>query len=108
MSKIIRKSNFRVIVDPKSLGDFGSIRVSDNFWGKTPEQIEKDYLQRCKEIKDQIMRHVDDVHSVDIEYDTEEICSHCGYAWEIDPEDNLPLCCSKAIEEVQANTPKNA
>lgn len=99
--KIIRKSNFRVIVEPKGLGDFGSIRVSDNFWGNKPEQIEKDYIARCEEIKDQIKRHVDNVRSVEIDYDTQEICSHCGYEWELD-EDGVPTCCNKAIEELEA------
>lgn len=100
--KIVRKSNFRVVVTPRRLGDYGSIRISDNFFGnKSDEQIEKDYLNRCKDIADQIKRHVDDVDSVEVDYDAEEpVCSHCNLDWDID-EDGCPTCCNKAIEEFE-------
>ena len=98
MSKIIRKSNFRVVVEPKGLGDFGGIRVSDSFFGQSQERIAKDYEDRCKEMADQIRRHVDNVRSAEVDYDTEEICSRCGYTWELD-EFGVPACCDKAIEE---------
>jgi len=98
--KIIRKTNFRLLVEPKSLGDYGSIRVSDTFFNKNAESIERQYMSRCKEIADQIKRHVDDVRSVDIDYDTEAVCSHCGYSWEVE-EDGTPLCCNEAVKQFQ-------
>lgn len=98
MAKIIRKSNFRVVVEPKRLGDFGMIKISDDHFGQTPDRIEKDYMARCKEIVDQIKRHVDEVDRIDIDFDTEEFCSHCNYGWELD-ENDVPLCCDEAIAE---------
>lgn len=30
MAKIIEKSNYKVVIEPKRLGDYGAIRVSDS------------------------------------------------------------------------------
>ncbi len=90
MAKLERKSNFRVIVEPKRLGDFGSIRVSDSFF-RNEAQIEKDYIRRCNEIVEQIKRHVDEVDSVQVEYDVDTVCGYCGREWEV--EEGLPTCC---------------
>lgn len=97
MSKIIKKSNFKVVVEPKRLGDYGSIRVSDSFF-RREDQIEKDYERRCMGMVDQIKRHVDEVDNAYVDYDTEEVCSHCGYEWD-ENEDGEPLCCDNAIAE---------
>ena len=103
--KIIRKSNFRVVVEPRRLGDYGAIRTSDTFC-RTEEQVEIDYIQRCNEIVDDIKRHVDNIGNVSIEHDTDSICSHCNLTWEISETDSdpnfqkgCPMCCNKAIEE---------
>lgn len=97
--KIIKKTNFRVVVEPRRLGDYGALRTSDTAFGRTEEQVEKDYKRRCEEIAEQITRHVDNVSSVDVDYDTDAYCSHCGYGWEVDPETKEPVCCNTAIEE---------
>jgi hypothetical protein len=101
MAKVIKKSNFRVIVEPKRLGDYGAVRTSDNFLRK-PEQIEKDYQRRCDEIAEEIKRHVDNVGSVEVECDAEDICSHCGQEWEADGI-GCPTCCEKAEQEFEAS-----
>lgn len=107
--KITTKTNFRVIVEPRRLGDFGSVRVPDNFGGLSPARIEKDYQSRCEEIVADIRRHVDNVDGCSIECDTEEVCSHCGLQWEELPEADdygpkgAPLCCSRAAEEFRAS-----
>jgi hypothetical protein len=103
MAKIIEKRNFRVIVEPKSLGDFGGIRISDSFFYKTQQEKENAYIRRCEEIKEQIKRHVDGVGHVEIDFDAEEKCSHCGYGWEVD-ESGLPQCCEKAQNEFEKPT----
>lgn len=97
MAKIFKKSNFRVLVEPKRLGNYGSVRTSDNFL-RTEQQVEKDYQRRCDEIVEQIKRHVDDVDSANVEYDSDPVCSLCGSPWEQD-ENGMPLCCEKAEKE---------
>ena len=84
MSKITTKTNFRVIVEPVT--SICGIKLST---------VESD----CREVADQIKRHVDNVRRVDVEYDVENTCSHCGYSWEVDEETGEPLCCQKAIDE---------
>lgn len=86
MSKIIKKSNYRVVVEPKT--HIYGIALSE-------DAVKGD----CREIVDQIKRHVDDVCRVDIEFDTEAVCSHCGYGWELDEETGAPVCCNKAVDE---------
>lgn len=87
MSKIIEKSKYRVVVEPKTY--VHGIKLSS---------IESD----CKYMVDQIKRHIDNVDTVTIDYDTREVCSHCGYEWETDPENGEPICCEKAIIEFKS------
>ena len=110
--KITRKNNFRVVIEPRRLGDYGFVRVSDTFFGGSPGRVAKDYEIRCEEIVDQVKRHVDNVGWVGIESDTEEVCSHCGSDWHVSTDDmdpefptGTPYCCDRAVEEFK-NTPK--
>lgn len=108
--KIIRKSNIKVVIEPRGLGDYGCVIVSDDFFGQSQQTIEKNYQQRCEEIIDQIKRHVDNVGWIGIQADENEICSHCGHSWDVSEDDSdsefpkgTPLCCGKAIEEHLSN-----
>lgn len=108
--KITVKSNFKVVIEPRGLGNYGFVRVPDDFFGKSQQAIEKNYQERCEEIIDQVKRHVDNVGWIGIEKDEKEICSHCGRIWEVSEDDSdpefpkgTPLCCGKAIEEHSSN-----
>ncbi len=88
--KIVKRSNFRVVVRPKFR------------WNNS----EKDNLDECEHIVFQIERHTDDIRRIDVEYDTEELCSHCGRDWGVSADDSdprypkgTPLCCEKARVE---------
>jgi len=91
--KLTIKSNPRIIVEPKTRL-FGIV-LSD-------ETQKRD----LKEMQEQIRRHVDNVQDVRVEYDIDEVCSHCNLSWEVS-EDNTdpnfpkgtPVCCQAAIDE---------
>lgn len=107
--KITVKTNFKVVIEPRRLGNYGFVSVSDNFTGRSSEQIAKDYEKRCEEIIDQVKRHVDNVGYVGIENDSSERCSHCGNDWDVLPDDSdpdwpkgTPVCCDKAIQEFKS------
>lgn len=85
MAKITKKTNFRVIVEPRT-----------RIYGIAISGVERD----CHNIVEQIKRHVDDVEDAYVEHDTEVRCSHCGYEWE--EEDGVPQCCTKAQVEAAA------
>jgi len=85
MSKIVTRTNFRVVAE---VYEFGK---PDANWSE----------RKANSIKEQIKRHIDDIGQVYIEYDTNTTCSHCGYEWEVDPETKEPLCCSKAQQEFE-------
>ena len=86
--KIAHKDNFRVEIEP---GPY-HFRVN-----------EKQILRDCESIISDVKRHVDDVQSCEIRWDTEYICSFCGYEWDEDAETKEPLCCTSAIEEWENN-----
>lgn len=100
---IIHKSNFRVIIEPRNLGNFGSIRCSPSLiYGRGPEaekRMAEELQSRCEEIVSQVKRHVDEVGWVGIECDEEQQCPFCGYNWESACDENgEPGCCRAAID----------
>lgn len=88
MKKILRE-NIHVDIAPLSHGYF-----------------EEGIIKICKGIKEQILRHIDDVASVSVVWEGRSICGFCSRDWEVneDPKDpdlgmNEPLCCTKAQDE---------
>lgn len=97
--KVERKTNFRVVITPRSLGDYGYVRVSDSFLNDTPEEIEQKYRKRCEQIVEDIRKHVDCVGFVEIQHDTDAVCSFCNTDWNQACCDGVPNCCQEAIDE---------
>ena len=93
MSAITRTGNFRVVVAPRSLGDFGYGSISDYVICPDPVRRQREYAQACDEIAQQIRRHVDGVGGVAVEYDTLRECEHCGDRWTEDSADYNGGCC---------------
>lgn len=81
MSKKTIYDNFRVVVYPQRLGDLGCVSVSDSLMCDSEEDRQRQYRDRAHEIKEQIRRHVDNAGIVSVEFDTNEVCEHCGYRW---------------------------
>ena len=92
--KVIKRVNIRVEVTPE-LWSFGS------------EPSEEARLTVCERLVSQIKRHVDEIESVLVLYDTKETCSLCGLPWEVSPAGSVdypegyPWCCEEAQEEFQ-------
>lgn len=93
------KSNFRVVIEPRSLTDFGFMRTSTNFLygsdAKGRQSWEDDMYQRCEEIANDVRRHADNVGYVSVEFDQEPVCEHCGHQWTEESADYNGGCCSK-------------
>jgi len=100
--KKVKAENFRVVVEPRGLGDFGYVRTSDSFAYPKQKDQEKEYRNRCDDIIEQIKRHVDNIRCVEMLFDSEYICEHCGCIWGED-ENGEPVCCGKAQEEFREN-----
>lgn len=99
-------TNFRVVVEPRGLGDLGWVRTSASFlYGTGPEaeaRIAKEMQDRCEEIVSQIKRHVDQIAYAGVEFDRPDVCGHCGHAWtESDPNYNGG-CCQKDQDDEDA------
>lgn len=102
MGAIIRKENIRVVVLPRGVGDFGWASVSPSLiYGRGLEaqaRIEREEIGRAEEIAKQIKRHVDDVHSADVEFDAAPYCEHCGSHWTEESRTYNGGCCDKDEE----------
>ena len=88
--------NFRVVVRPKDPGDFGMLRIGG--CTRTTEQERDECLRIIAEIK----RHVNDIDSAVIEYDTKLTCEHCAYQWTEDSKDYNGGCCQHDQETQEA------
>jgi hypothetical protein len=95
MKKPGAKTNIHVEVYPRRLGNFGFMRVTDSM---VSANIEKDYIDRCEEMIEQIKRHVDDVDSAYVEFDQEFVCEFCGRDWTEDSDTYNGGCCDKDEE----------
>lgn len=85
--------NFRVVVEPRGLGDFGFMSMGDSYISNDPERIAKLYRERCAEIVASIKRHADEVGRVDIEWDSSHVCGHCGRVWTEESAEYNGGCC---------------
>lgn len=106
MARKTIRENFRVEVEPRSVGDFGYFSVS----GLTPRK-EEEAISACEEIAEQIRRHVDGLPSrrdrgVSVEWDSQTVCEHCGAKWTEESATYNGGCCSKDEENnpEQTNT----
>jgi len=102
MGKQINKADIRVEVRPRSLGDCGLIHFS-GFRGRTEAQAIAD----CEDIADQIRRHVDGLPSyrdrgVNVVWDKEEVCEHCGRVWTEGDSPHNGGCCEEDIKVLDA------
>lgn len=98
MPKQSNKTGVFVRVDPGLWSQLGS--------GKNDEinaRFEKRAQSQCQDIMDEIRRHVDNVESVHMEWETEDVCSHCGDYWLEKSDQYNGGCC----DEDENNNPEN-
>lgn len=95
MSATTRQENFRVIVEPRGLGNFGWLSMGDRAFCKDEADRQRQYKQRCEEIAADIRRHVDNVGFVTVESDTVRACEYCGAQWTEESDDYNGGCCDK-------------
>ena len=100
------KDNYRVVIEPKGLGNFGYASMSLGLlYGSGPDaqkRIEKDMQERCNEMISDIKRHVDNVGHVYIDFDQEYVCEHCGSTWTEKSSTYNGGCCDKDEESAPA------
>lgn len=101
-SKTPKRSNYRVVIEPRGLGDFGSIRLSDSFLVRDEAERQRQYQERCEEIMADVKRHVDQVGYVSVECDIEHVCEHCGGTWTEESATYNGGCCDKDEEAEEA------
>lgn len=103
MGRIERVTEYWVRVDPRRLGNFGVVRVSDRRVEPDEQRRLKKYRERCEEIVEQIRRHVDNVGGVYVETEKEAVCEYCGSTWtEGEESPHNGGCCIKDIEVYDA------
>jgi hypothetical protein len=103
LKPVVKHSNFRVVIEPRGLGDYGFACMSPRLiYGDGPEaekRMEQEIRDRCQSIIDDVKRHVDGVGYVSMEHDTQEFCPFCGWNWDSACDENSePGCCQAAID----------
>jgi hypothetical protein len=66
------ESKWRVIVEPRRIGDFGSVSVGSRLFYSDERSLQKAYKERCEEIVEEVRRHVDHVGWCGVEEVKEE------------------------------------
>lgn len=88
MSRKVIQENFRVEITPKCPRFLREYECTVQEW-----------LDACKEIRDQVLRHIDGLGTVTVTSDYKPVCSHCGAVWtEGEPSEHNGGCCS--VDEV--------
>ncbi len=98
MPKKTIETGWRVIIEPRRIGDLGYVQCSDSLLTRDEEDRRKEYLRRCEEIIQDIRRHVDNVGHVHIDIDTEDVCQFCERPWTEDSTEFNAGCCEKDME----------
>ena len=93
--KASSRENYRVVITPRRLGDFGMARISESSCYKDEQDRHQKYLDICENIKLEVKRHVDNVFDVSVEFDTEYVCGFCGREWTEDSKEYNGGCCEK-------------
>lgn len=93
MSKKTAQMNFRVVIDPAGLGQFGSISMPDEMFCTGEEDRQRKYQERCESILQDVKRHVDYAGHAYIESDDASVCEHCGSHWTEESDAYNGGCC---------------
>lgn len=102
MGKTTKQENYRVVIEPRRLGDFGFASVGDWMVSSDEAELQRLYKERCEEIVRDVRRHVENVGSASVESDTVATCEHCGYRWGEESPDYNGGCCDKDQEAQDA------
>lgn len=92
--KTVKQNNYRVVIEPRRLGDFGFMSTSDGLFCSGEDDRQAQYRERCEEIAQDVKRHVDQVGSVSVESDQYSVCAHCGANWTEIGSDYNGGCCA--------------
>ncbi len=95
---LVIKHNYRIVIAPRRLGDYGFMTVSERMAEPDPVRRAKLYHERCESMIEQIKRHIDDVGSVYIEHETECSCPYCGNSWTPDEKGYNGCCDEQELE----------
>lgn len=96
-SKLGPKDDFRIVVYPRSMTDFGSMSCGRGFvYGfddAAQARWERDMTERCNELIADMKRHVDNFGSASVEFTQERVCEHCGSRWTESSDQYNGGCC---------------
>ena len=106
LSKQRKMENWRVVIEPRSLGNLGFASMSDQVI--EPDEMKRNHRYRdaCDSLVREVKRHIDGVESVYVDCDTNHTCDHCGYCWSGKNSDYNGGCCEKDQEEEDARNAK--
>ena len=94
----LKNENYRVMIEPRRLGDLGSVSLGDHYMCKDEADRQRQYRERCEQIVSEVKRHVAEVGYVSVVFDTVHVCEYCGSQWTEDDDKYNGGCCAKDQE----------
>lgn len=85
MPRKVKHENFRVVVTPD---------IPKRYYR---DDAIADIREVCKDVARSIRRHVDNIEDVNVECDTVEVCSYCGYKWSGETDSYNGGCCNEDL-----------
>lgn len=104
----LKNENYHVVIEPRRLGDLGSVSLSDRYMCKDEADRQRQYRERCEQIANEVRRHVAEVGSVSVACDTVAVCEHCGSQWTEDDDQYNGGCCAKDQEAYDSRAATSA
>lgn len=93
------KDNYRIVVEPRSMTNFGSMSCGRGLiYGHgddAQKHWERDMEERCDDLIADMKRHVDNFGSAYVEFDQEHVCEHCGSSWTEPGDEYNGGCCEE-------------
>lgn len=72
------------------------VRVDPSNWGRDSDIQQT--RRTCEDIAQSVKRHVDDIGSVSVEYETESVCEFCGADWTEESATFNGCCCDEDMK----------
>lgn len=88
------RDNYRIVVE-----------ADEDRWIRQDADPHRRKLAQLEAIKREIVRHVDDINSVAVSFDSIAVCAYCEHRWDwcIDDDGN-PACCDEAVKDWENQT----
>lgn len=82
-----------VVLDLREVGDLGAVQVGSLIRPRTEQEVRSDLEKLRNAARTRLNKLDDELGSVRIQYEYEDVCSECGYIWTEESDTFNGGCC---------------